>query len=62
MERLLWRVKEVADVTGLSRPEIYVLVNRGLLRAVRVGTALRIPASELERLVKYGIPAERVAE
>ncbi len=62
MERLLWRLSEVSEATGISRPELYLLIRRGRLRAVYVGRAVRIPAAELDRLVKYGIPAERVAD
>ena len=62
MDRRLYRPKEVAEAVGLSRPEIYALIQRGLLQAVRIGTAVRIPASELERLVTQGVAPQQVAE
>ena len=62
MDRRLYRPKEVAEVAGLSRPEVYALIQRGLLQAVRIGAAVRIPASELERLVTQGVVPQEVAE
>lgn len=48
---MAYRVDEAAENLGLCRATIYNLIARGELRAVKIGRATRIPASELERLL-----------
>lgn len=52
--RLAYRVPEVAERLGVSRAHIYNLISRGELRAVKIGTATRVPATELARLTEAG--------
>ncbi len=55
-ERLL-RVAELAVSWGVTTWTIYALVNKGELRAVRVGRSMRIPASAVEEFIaKGGVP------
>jgi excisionase family DNA binding protein len=47
MERLLLRPAEAAEALGLGRSKVYELLSSGLLPAVRIGHALRVPAGAL---------------
>ncbi len=51
MEKCL-KPSEVASLLGLSRSQIYVLVSKGELPFLRIGTSIRIPSEELERWVR----------
>jgi excisionase family DNA binding protein len=51
-EPLLVTVNEAADILSLCRTTIYELVDRGELRPVHVGRALRFPVAELARFVE----------
>ena len=51
MERLLYRVPEVAQMLGVSRAFLYREIAAGRLRTVKLGAATRIPAEELLRYV-----------
>lgn len=55
--RLLLRVQEAAALLGLSRSRTYELLRDGQLSAVKIGNATRIPATEVERLVREAPPA-----
>lgn len=44
-------VPAYAGHLGISPREVYRLIERGEVRAYRVGRALRIPASEVERYI-----------
>jgi excisionase family DNA binding protein len=57
MERQLLRIGEVAEALGLSKATTYRLIARGALRAVRVGSRLRVPAAEIDRVAREGAPA-----
>jgi excisionase family DNA binding protein len=41
---------EVAELLAVSRKHVYRLIDRGDLKAVHVGGAVRIPPAELDRL------------
>ena len=49
--RLLLKVPEACQATGLSRTVIYQLVGSGEIESIHVGAALRIPVESLERWV-----------
>lgn len=49
-ERLL-KLPEVSDRLSLSRTAIYRLMAKGELQPVRIGGALRFPASAIDRLI-----------
>ena len=44
---------EAATALRVSRPTIYRLVAAGELRHVKLGAAIRIPSSEVERLLAF---------
>ena len=44
---ILFTPKEVAKRLALGRSKVYELVKAGLLPVVRIGTAVRIPCTEL---------------
>jgi excisionase family DNA binding protein len=50
-ERLMYRLPEAAAILGLGRTTLYELVAAGSIRPVRLGRAIRITRSELERFV-----------
>ncbi len=56
--RQLFRPVEVAQMSGLSRAFIYRLIEKGALKSVRIGSAVRISAAEVTRLLTEGIPAQ----
>lgn len=49
-------INTFAYLTSKSRSGIYDLLRRGLVRCVVIGSDRRIPASELDRLLKEGAP------
>ena len=49
--RLLLRVGEAAERLGLSRSQTFKLVWSGELRSVRIGRAVRVPATALTEFV-----------
>ena len=57
-ERQLFRPVEVAQMSGLSRAFVSRLIEKGALKSVRIGSAVRISADEVTRLVTEGIPAK----
>ena len=64
--RLLLRIPEAARL-GLGRSTVYELIQAGALPVVRIGKAVRIPASRLEAWVEQqartaeGRPSEDAA-
>ena len=47
MEKLLYRVTETAQMLGLSRSKVYVLIQGGVLPSVRIDGSRRIRAEDL---------------
>jgi excisionase family DNA binding protein len=56
-DRLLYRVKEAARRLDVSTSQAYNLINRGELKAVRLGRSVRIPARALEKIAESGTSA-----
>ena len=53
MDKLLLRVvPDVVESLGLSRSEVYALIQRGEMPAVRIGRSVRVPAAALARWVE----------
>jgi excisionase family DNA binding protein len=52
VERLLYRVTDVAEALSLSRAKVYELITSGALRSVRIDGARRIKAADLEAFVE----------
>ncbi len=50
--RLLLRIPEVMEILGLGRTKIYELIGSGELPVIRVGKAVRIPVTALEKWVE----------
>lgn len=50
-DRLALTVRESASVLGVGRDAVYNAINRGDLRAVRLGGSLLVPRAELERIL-----------
>ena len=51
-DRQYWKVKDFAEHFGLDKSTVYNQIERGEIRAIRVGkTALRIPTDEVERIL-----------
>jgi excisionase family DNA binding protein len=54
MDRKSVRPKEAAEMLGVCRDTIYVLMRAGRLRSVKVGTAPLIPVAAIEDLLSGG--------
>jgi len=52
MKRLAYRVPEAAEALGISRAFCYMLVQRGELPSVRIGSSIRVPAAALEEYIE----------
>ena len=51
-DRQYWKIKDFAEHFGLDRSTVYNQIERGEIRAIRVGkTALRIPTDEVKRIL-----------
>jgi excisionase family DNA binding protein len=51
-DRQYWKIKDFAEHFGLDRSTVYNQIERGEIRAIRVGkTALRIPTDEVMRIL-----------
>jgi excisionase family DNA binding protein len=53
----LFTVKEATLRLKISRSLFYEAIAAGRIRIVRFGSAVRIPAPEIERLAREGLPA-----
>jgi excisionase family DNA binding protein len=51
-QRLLLRIPEVAETLGIGRTKIYELIATGELPTIRVGRAIRISVSTLQKWVE----------
>ena len=51
-QRLLLRIPEAAETLGLGRTKIYELIATGELPTIRVGRAVRISVSTLQKWVE----------
>ena len=49
--RLAYSVPEFASQFGYCKQAVYNLISRGEIRAIRIGTTLRIPAAAADRLL-----------
>lgn len=49
--RLLYKVKEVAEMLGIGRSKAYELVRTGEIPSVRVGASLRIRGQDVQDYV-----------
>ncbi len=51
-QRLLLRIPEVAKALGLGRTKIYELIDAGELPVIRVGRAVRVSVSAVQKWVE----------
>jgi len=51
-QRLLLRISEVAETLGIGRTKIYEMIATGELPTIRVGRAVRISVSTLQKWVE----------
>ncbi len=51
-QRLLLRIPEVAEVLGLGRTKIYELIAAGAFPTIRVGRAVRVSVTALQKWVE----------
>jgi excisionase family DNA binding protein len=55
-ERRAFRLSEAAELLGTSRWTVARAIHAGHVRAIRLGPrTLRIPADELERIIREGV-------
>ena len=54
MERLL-SPQQFADLLSISRWTVYAWLQEGKIRSVKIGRLVRIPESEVSRIVQEGI-------
>ena len=58
----LLTIKQVQKVLGLSRSMVYVLIQRGEIRAIHIGTAIRVKQSEIRRFIQEHEAAEQTGQ
>jgi excisionase family DNA binding protein len=52
IDRQYWKIKDFAEHFGLDKSTVYNQIERGEIRAIRIGkTALRIPTEEVQRVL-----------
>ena len=51
-QRLLLRIPEVAETLGIGRTKIYELIATGELPTIRIGRAVRISVTTLQKWVE----------
>ncbi len=52
IDKQYWKIKDFADHFGLDKSTVYNQIERGEIRAIRIGkTALRIPTDEVKRIL-----------
>ena len=50
----MWTVKEAADYFKVKQVTFIRRINRGKVKAIKIGSAWRIPDEEIERIKKGG--------
>ena len=61
IEKLLLRPEEAAQLTGVSRAQIYVLMNSGRVLYVTIGQRKRVPVQALREWIASQL-ADRAAK
>lgn len=56
----LYKVRETASCLNVSTQLVYKLVREGRIKAVRIGSAIRIPASSIEGYIQSALEALRI--
>jgi excisionase family DNA binding protein len=59
VDRLTWRVVEVAEALGISRAKAYELIAVGEIPSVRIGGCLRVPVEALRASIARRLETEQ---
>ncbi len=62
MEKVLLRIPEVIEATGLSRSEVYRSIGRNELLVTRFGRAVRVAPADLDAFVQAKRRESQAAE
>ncbi len=52
MEKVLLTLAEAAEALSIGRTTLRALIRDGEIESVRIGTAIRVPAAEIERWIE----------
>jgi excisionase family DNA binding protein len=52
VDKRLYRVEEIAEMTGMSRAFVYAAIAAGQLKATKLGRATRIDPRDLEDFIE----------
>ena len=58
VEKLYFRVREICEMTGLSKPKVFQALKQGKLRGIKLDGTLLIPAESLHRYLDEAVPWE----
>jgi excisionase family DNA binding protein len=58
LEKAAYTRREAAELFGVSEAAIRLWESQGRLHSLRFGKLRRIPASEIDRVLRYGLDAE----
>ncbi len=61
-QRIAYKPREVAALTGLSRSFVYQMIARGEIPVRRVGRAILVPAEWVEAFAKNASPGGGVVQ
>jgi len=50
MEKKFYDAKDVVQITGLSRPYVYMLLKSGVIKSIKLGNRILIPIEQIENL------------
>jgi len=56
VEKLYYRVREICEMTGLSKPKVFQALKQGKLRGIKLDGTLLIPADSLQRYLDAAVP------
>ena len=51
MERMLFTVRETADMLGISRSRVYELISADRLASIKIGRSRRVSLASIRRFV-----------
>lgn len=55
----MYSLAEVQEILNVSRASLYNYIRDGKMKAIKIGSAWRVPGEELERLTREGIEDRR---
>ena len=53
---LYYRVREICEMTGMSKPKVFQALKQGKLRGIKLDGTLLIPADSLKRYLDDAVP------